>query len=139
MVLFIAAVLLIFAACSSQNSRRNRVRRLYQKNEASFTQAALGNDFASLEKVSGILEVKTENEHVDIRCRAGGFASETCYCGIFYSEKDDLLAECFSPVPENTEKLEADGSGYRYREPGGDNQYYVESLGNHYFYYETRY
>ena len=137
--IFVIIALFAFTSCSSESSRRNSIKKLYKKNEASFTQASSEKDFSSLVKIGGIQQVVTENEHVDIQCKAGGFASQTYYCGIFYSEEDDLLAECFAPVPENTEKLEKDGSGFCYTEPGGDNKYYVESLGNHYFYYETRY
>ena len=132
---FILILLLIFSSCSLLPDRESIIK-LYQKHEEAFAEAAVENDFTSLEKISGVAKVSVSDSCVDIFCGGSGFGSSTSYYGIFYSESDDLTA--IDVAGENI-SLEADGDGYRYSQPDGDNEYYVEPLGNHYFYYEAHF
>ncbi len=135
---FLLALLMFVSleSCSGELNSREEVVALYQKNETAFLEAARTGDFAALGKIPGVQEVNLSDDHTDIYCGGTGFASATGYYGIFYSETDNLTAIwCAGPK----EELVADGNGYRYKEPGGDNQYYVEPLGNHYFYYEAHF
>ena len=75
-------------------------------------------------------------EYVDIQCGGAGFGSSTHYYGIFYSEKDDL---CAVRLGAPGDQLKEHENGFLYIEEDGDNRYYVEPLGNHYFYYEAHF
>lgn len=50
------------------------------------------------------------------------------YYGIFYSKADNKCAV----VGGSFLKLEPENNGYRWKESDGDNEYYVEPLGNHF-------
>ncbi|MBQ5607968.1 MAG: hypothetical protein IIU86_02975 [Oscillospiraceae bacterium] len=137
---FLLALLMFVSleSCSGELNSREEVIALYQKNEEAFLDAAQKGEFAPLEGIRGVTEVSIYEDHVDIYCGGTGFGSATAYYGIFYSAKDNLAAIwCAGP----REQLVFDGNGYRYQEPGpgGDNQYYVEPLGNHFYYYEAQF
>ncbi len=87
-------------------------------------------------KIKGIHEVIIWEDHVDIRCVGSGIGSSTHYYGLFFSLTDDL---CAIDLAGPADELVEDGNGYRYRELNGDNEYYVEPLGNHYYYYEAHF
>ena len=52
------------------------------------------------------------------------------------SEKDDL---CAVRLGAPGDQLKEHENGFLYIEEDGDNRYYVEPLGNHYFYYEAHF
>lgn len=116
---------------------REEVVQLYQKNEAVFLDAAASEAFSDLEILQGVQKVSVKTDHADIRCGSAGMGSNTSYFGIFYSAKDDLYAIWCAPPRRET--LEPQRSGYQWKEKDGDNVYYVESLGNHFFYYEAKF
>ena len=132
----VLAAVCLLTACSSELSSKESVEDLYTKNEALFIGAASDGNFACLEKISGVQKVLVWDGYVDIQCGGNGFGSGTHYYGIFFSETDDL---CAVDVSGPRDGLVEDGNGYRYKQAGGDNEYYVEPLGNHYFYYEAHF
>ena len=134
--LVVLTLICILSACTSNLTSKESIEKLYIKNETLFVNAAQDRSFADLEKISGIQKVLVWDEYVDIRCGGSGFGSSTHYYGIFFSETDDL---CAVNVAGPRNELVADGTGYRYKQSDGDNEYYVESLGNHYFYYEAHF
>ena len=109
---------------------------MYLKNEERFIEAAANGSFNELERIRGVQEVLVWDDYVDIRCGGSGCGPNTHYYGIFYSLSDDL---CAIDVSGPLNELTADGKGYRYKQQDGDNEYYVEPLGNHYFYYEAHF
>ena len=124
------------SACSSNLTSKEAIVNLYTENEALFASAASDGSFSDLENLSGVQKVLVYDEYTDIRCGGSGFGSSTHYYGIFFSEKDDL---CAVDVAGPLDELAKDGDGYRYKQSDGDNEYYVEPLGNHYFYYEAHF
>ena len=108
----------------------------FNKNEMVFLQAVESGDFSAVERIAWVQEVQMSETHVDIRCGGAGFGSSTHYYGIFYAADDNL---CAVGVAGPKDELVAHGDGYLYQEDGGDNRYYVEPLGNHYFYYEAHF
>ena len=124
-------MLVTLTACSTNS---NDVITLFQENEAIFLQAANTGDYSQIEAIMGVQNVNVYENHIDIRCNSEGFASETKYCGIFYSVENDL---CAVNVAGPKDKVVEMGEGYLYQEESGDNSYYVEPLGNHFFYYEA--
>ncbi len=134
-ILFV--VIMLVASCGDGLTSRDSVVDMYRRNEETFLQAAREGDFDRLTQVRGVQRVSEYRGCTEIFCGGTGFGPETNYYGVFYSEKDDLVAVQISCG--TTERLKPDGAGYRYREPGGDDEYYVEPLGNHYYYYEAHY
>ncbi len=133
-VLFIATALL---STGQGLTSRDAVVGMYEKNEKAFLTAAESRDFTALEQIDGVIEISTYQGCVDLWCGGFGLGSATSYYGIFFSEKDDLFAVLISCG--SSDQLKPDGAGFRYEQTGGDNRYYVEPLGNHYFYYEAHY
>lgn len=131
-------VICLLSACSSNLTSKESIVNLYTKNEALFIDAASAGNFSDLEKIRGVQEVYVfdEYEYVDIQFGGSGFGSSTHYYGIFFSETDNL---CAIDVAGPLDELVEDGNGYRYKQSDGDNEYYVEPLGNHYFYYEAHF
>ena len=116
---------------------RDSVVAFYRKNEAAFLSAAQTKDFDSLSSLFGVSEVYVRDEYIDVSCGGFGIGPDTNYYGIFYSEGDDLCAIDVAPG-DSSALTERDG-GFFWEESGGDNSYYVEPLGNHYFYYEAHF
>ena len=119
-------------------TRRDAVVAMFKSNETQFLEAARQQDFKALESIDGVMEVSVDGSCVDIFCGGAGFGPSTHYYGIFYSGQDDLCAVSIACC-SSADQLTADGAGYRCRQPGGDNEYYVEPLGHHYYYYEAHY
>ena len=137
-IALLCAVLTAFSlvACSRNLTDKAEIITLYHQNEDCFLEAADSGDFSSLTAIDGISDVYVSDDYVEIECGSTGFGPETHYYGIYYSETDDLCV--MGPVP-SAAQLMPDGAGYRYIEEVGDNEYYVEPLGNHFFYYEAHY
>ena len=134
--LVVLIMVCFLSACSGNLTSKESIEKIYIKNETLFVNAASDRSFSDLEKISGVQKVLIWDEYVDIQCGGSGLGSGTHYYGIFYSEADDLCAvEVAGPLDE----LVAVGNGYRYKQSDGDNEYYVEPLGNHYFYYEAHF
>ncbi len=135
-VLFVVVLIVIclLSACSSNLTSKESVVNLYTKNEALFIDAASKKSFSDLEKINGVQKVLVWDNYVDIQCGGSGFGSSTHYYGIFFSEDDDL---CAVDVAGPLNELVEDGNGYLYEQSDGDNEYYVEPLENHYYYYEA--
>ena len=75
-------------------------------------------------------------KNIDIQCGGAGFGPSTHYYGIFYSADDNL---CTIDVAGPRDKLVEHGEGYLYQEKSGDNRYYIEQLGNHFYYCEAHF
>ena len=125
-------------ALSGELTEREDILALYHDHEDAFLLAAETKSFDALTEIKGIQEIHVQEDYVEIDCGGLGFGSNTAYFGIFYSETDDLCAESFAATGETLVLLPKD-NGYYFEETYGDNTYYVEPLGNHYFYYELHF
>ena len=129
-------ILVGLVSCSQNLTDKNYIISLFRKNENCFVEASTSGEYNEVKKIKGIQEVIVCDDYVDIQCGGSGLGSSTHYYGIFFSLTDDLCAvDVAGPADELTE----DGNGYRYKQQNGDNEYYVEPLGNHYFYYEAHF
>lgn len=129
-------LLVALASCSKNLTDKNDIISLFHKNEDCFKEASASGEYNELERIKGVQEVIIWDNYVDIQCGGSGFGPSTHYYGIFFSLSDDL---CAIDVADPADELKEDGNGYRYRQQNGDNEYYVEPLGNHYFYYEAHF
>ncbi|MBP3478023.1 MAG: hypothetical protein J6K03_00885 [Oscillospiraceae bacterium] len=137
LALFLSVSLFIaLAACSRNLTDKNDIVSLFRKNEQTFLQAANSGDYSAVGRISGVQKVYASETYVDIQCGGAGLGSSTHYYGIFYSADDDLSAV---DVAGPRDKLVEYDDGYLYQEDGGDNRYYVEPLGNHFYYYEAHF
>ena len=124
------------ASCSENLTDQESVIALYQNHQEIFLQAALTGDYSGVESLRGVQKVNVWDNYVDIPCGGAGFGSSTHYYGIFYSPEDDL---CAVDVAGARDQLVAHGEGYLYCQPGSDDSYYVQPLGNHFYYYEAHF
>lgn len=131
-----AFLLFVLASCSNNLTDKNDIISVFRKNESSFIEASESSAYKNLEKIKGIQKVIIWDDYIDIQCGGSGFGPHTHYYGIFFSLTDDL---CAIDVAGPADELVDDGNGYRYQQQNGDNAYYVEPLGNHYFYYEAHF
>lgn len=134
--LFILFTIIVLPSCSANLTKRSDIISLFQNYEDLFIEASTSGEFSKLEKIKGVQKVLTWNKCTDIQCGGAGFGSSTHYYGIFYSETDNL---CAIDVAGPRDELVVDKDGYRYKQSDGDNEYYVEPLGNHFFYYEAHF
>ncbi len=114
---------------------RDSVADLYRENEEAFRKAAETGSFEDLKDIFGVSNVYVKSDCVDIYCGGTGIAPSSSYYGIFYSEADDPFA-LYEPVTPDNPRPE--GRGYSFSD-SARNTFYVEPLGNHYFYYEAHY
>ena len=135
-ILVLAVLLAAIALWPKNGTRQDRVTALFRENEAIFLQAAASGDYHAVEGLKGVREVSPEKDHVDIDCGGAGFGASTHYYGIFCSPEDDL---CAVSLAGPREELVAEGDGFLYQQAGGDNRYYVEELGHHFYYYEAHF
>lgn len=126
----------MFFIVRKQPYKQTRYNGIVPKQRGRFIEASTSGDYTELEKLRGVQKVIVWDEYVDIQCGGSGFGPSTHYYGIFYSETDNL---CAIDVSGPRDELMPDGNGYRYNQHDGDNEYYVEPLGNHFFYYEAHF
>ncbi|MBE6551279.1 MAG: hypothetical protein E7665_03990 [Ruminococcaceae bacterium] len=136
LLLSLSCVLTYFASCSSNMTDKDEIIKLFRNKERVFLDAANNNDFSKVSKIYGVQNVDTWEDYIDIQCGGAGFGSSTHYYGIFYSENDDL---CAVRLGAPGDQLKEHENGFLYTEENGDNRYYVEPLGNHFFYYEAHF
>lgn len=126
-----AAVVLL----SFLRTDRDRIAGYVEAHEEMLIACLKSGDYAPAERSILIREVNVEEDHVDFRCGASGFASQTSYRGFFYSEQDDMYAVWCAP-PEGGQLIR-EGNGFFWEETEGDNRYYVEKICGHFYYYEA--
>ena len=134
--LVLLALFITLPACSNNLTEKSDIISLYRKNEEIFLLAAENGDYSAIEEIKGVQKVLVRDTHTDIQCGGAGFGPSTHYYGIFYSADDDL---CAIDLAGPKDKLVKYGDGYLYQEESGDNRFYVEPLGNHYYYYEAHF
>ena len=135
-LLVLLAMFFAFSACANNLTEKSDIISLYQKNEEAFLRAAESGDYREIEHIRGIQKVLIWDSYIDIQCGGAGFGPSTHYYGIFYSAEDNL---CAIDVAGPRDRLVEQGNGYSYQEENGDNRYYVEPLGNHFYYYEAHF
>ncbi len=130
--------LIFLLSCSGNLRSKKSIIKVYNNHKEAFRTAASEKSFKELEKIRGIQKVTEYETHAEMECGYGGFASQTRYYGLFYTETDDILK--FKFLNGASERyITEEGDGYRYKEPGGDNEVYIEPLGDHYYYYEAKF
>ena len=100
-------------------------------------QAIETGDFSAFEDHHIIKEIDTDDNCIDFYCGGTGLGSATSYVGFFYSPDNNMSAVWFAPV--STGSLTPSGNGFMWKEPNGDNRYYVERICGNFFYYEASY
>ena len=112
----------LFTACSLSDDLTDKadIIKLFNDNKDSIVSAVDGGSFDEVEKIRGIESVYESDNYIDFSC--GGF---------FYSATDDLTAWNGGVCP--ADELYEFGDGYKYQQADGDNEYYVEEIGEHFF------
>lgn len=133
--LFVLICMLVSLAACSGLTDKDSIIAMFNENRNVFLQAAASEDFSMVESLTGVESVYIGGNHVDIMCGGAGFGPHTQYYGIYFSHNDNLNAMGYA---QNKEALKKQGNGFIYEE-GSDYRYYVEPLGDHFFYYELHY
>lgn len=125
-------------SCSSGLTEKEDIINLFSKNETLFIEAVQTKNFERVENIRGIQSVTVSEypDYIDFSCGGYGMGSQTGYYGFFYSPDDNVTAV---DVAGPRDELVEDGNGYRWEEKNGDNIYYVEQIGDHFFYYEAHF
>ncbi len=129
----------LFTACSLSDDLTDKadIIKLFNDNKDAIISAVDGGSFDEVEKIRGIESVYASDTYIDFSCGGTGFGPSTQYYGFFYSATDDLTAWNGGVCP--ADELYEFGDGYKYQQADGDNEYYVEEIGEHFFYYEARF
>ncbi len=135
--LFLCLVIFMgtFSACSNNLTNKGDIIKVFSKNKEIFTEAVQSNNFEQAKKISGIQDVYVGDDYIDFVCGGSGMGSSTYYYGFFYSAHDNLTA--WNGGACTKDELVENGNGFRWEEKDGDNTYYVEKIGEHFFYYEA--
>lgn len=136
-LLFVGCLLAGLTACDPLDGRTDKdtIFRLVQDNQELLAVCIENNNFDKLKQYHGIQEIHVYEDHIEFDCGGAGFGSETAYRGFFYTESNDMYAIWCAPSEDQA--LTAEGNGYVWNEPEGDNQYYVEKICDKFYYYDA--
>ena len=87
------------------------------------------------ENVDVVRSVSRNRDVVDFGCGGAGFGPDTTYVGFFYSADHDLAGAWCGP--SDASQLQPSGKGFEWRQPDGDNRYYVEHICGEFYYYKA--
>ncbi len=135
---FIALItMLSFSGCSALDDHASKedIFSIVNEHYEMLIECINSNDFSAVERLKAIKEVDVTDDCVDFYCGGSGFGSATFYVGFYYTDTDDMRAVWCAPAPE--EELSPADGGYLWKEAEGDNQYYVEPIREHFYYYEA--
>lgn len=131
LVCFLVIVRLL-SSCSAEASRGSVIRYVEDHREDLEERVETG-DFDNIGLP--VLEVNAGEECIEFECGGAGFGPETAYWGFFYTAEDNIHTVWCAPPRGST--FFPEGAGQRWKEPGGDNEFYVEHIVGHFYYYEA--
>lgn len=130
-----AAVFLFFVVTGDDRADKDEVFEFVCENEEALLQAIEKGEFSSFANQGFIGEIDADEDVVDFACGGFGVGSGTSYVGFFYTPHDDMAGAWCAPF--SAAALIPDGDGFAWHEADGDNQYYVEHICGHFYYYEA--
>lgn len=132
--------ILLFCWMANDDDRaaKSEIFAYVQENEDSLLACIEQNDYSALPESPVIRSVELSHGYIDFECGGAGMGPDTAYRGFFYSGQDDLLAVWCAPDP-GVKGLTPKGTGYFWKEGGGDNTYYVEHICGHFYYYDAEF
>lgn len=129
---WLLALILMLTACSAEASRGTIIRYVEEHQEELESRIERGD----LEGIGlPVLEADVRESCIEFECGGSGFGPETAYWGFFYTAADDIHAVWCAPPRGSA--FSPEGEGRRWKEPGGDNEFYVEHIVGHFYYYEA--
>ena len=121
----------LLTSCSAEASRGS-ILRYVENHQEELEERVERADFEGIGYP--VLEVNAAEECIEFECGGSGFGPETSYWGFFYSAEDNIHAVWCAP-PRGT--LRPDGDGWSWQESDGDNEYYIQHIVGHFYYYEA--
>lgn len=137
--LLLVLVVLLNGCAPRELTTQEDIVALFNANKETLLSTVEKWDFSKAEEISGIqqIHIAEDGSFADFYCGGKGFGPETAYYGFFWSSDDDLTAlDGGICAPE---ALVPSGRGFLWQEERGDNEYYVEPLGDHFFYYRLEF
>ena len=129
------AVLLFLVATGDDSADKDEVFDFVRENEEALLKAMEAGDFSAYENKGFIQTINAEETVVDFSCGGAGIGSGTSYVGFYYTSKNDMAAVWCAPP--SARGLTPSGNGFKWQQPNGDNQYYVEHICGNFYYYEA--
>lgn len=105
------------------------------ENEAELMSAIESGNFSEFENQGFIKTIDADDAAVEFSCGGAGVGSGTSYVGFYYTPDGDMTAVWCAPASEAS--LIPCGSGFEWREKGGDDRYYTEQICGNFYYYEA--
>ena len=136
-IVFVAFMIWFHSAVNDHLSKKE-IFSLVHENHCIILEDIKKNNFDCTYQLNGIKDISVLENCVDFSCGGSGFGPSTSYYGFYYSGNNAVDAMRDREYPKNAQ-LVPDGDGYSYREPGGDNRYYVEKIRDGFYYYESHY
>ncbi|HBR31555.1 MAG TPA: hypothetical protein DD733_05690 [Clostridiales bacterium] len=138
-IAILLALVFSLTSCSLSDgiTEKDDIISLFNENEDAIVSAVRNESLSEIEKIRGIQSIYISDDYIDFTCCGAGFGPSTHYYGFFYSVDDDLCAWNSGACP--ADGLYECGQGYKYMQSDGDNEYYVEKIGEHFFYYEAHF
>lgn len=131
-IAWLLVLVLLLGSCSSDVNRRVICRYVLEHQQELEERIESGN----LDGIGPpVLEADDRETCIEFECGGSGFGPETAYWGFFYTPSDDIHAVWCAPPRGST--ISPEGEGQRWREPDGDNEFYVEHIVGHFYYYEA--
>ena len=135
-VLLAVMLAVMMAGGNSDALSKKQIFSLVQDHHDFLLQCITDTDPDRAKEVSGIQSIHIEKDaYVEFYCGGSGLVPNSSYYGFYYSPDDLPLAVDVT----RTENLKAEGNGFGWEEPGGDNWYYTERIMENWYYYESHY
>lgn len=129
---YVLPIVAVIAKCDDSASKK-RIFSFVTKHQDELVKCIEEKDYSSLEKYFIIKGIDEYEQQTDFYCGGRGLGAESYYCGFYYSANDVLDGVWCAPKDD----LEPKGKGYYWHEDVGDNDYYVEHICGHFYFYEA--
>lgn len=131
---WLLALMLLLSACSAE-AKRGTILRYVEDHQEELEARVETGDFDGIGLP--VLEVNTGEKCIEFECGGSGFGPETSYWGFFYTPEDDIYTVWCAPPRGSS--FSPEGDGQHWQDPGGDNEFYVEHICGHFYYYEAHF
>ncbi len=129
------AFFLFLVATGDDRAEKDDILEFVRENEKELLTAIENGDFSAFENTGFIKDIDADDLSVDFSCGGYGIGSGSFDVAFFYTPNNDMTAAWCAP--SSSDSLIPSGNGFEWKEPNGDNRYYVEHICGNFYYYEA--
>ena len=129
------AFFFLLVLTGDDSADKTDVFEFVREKEEELLKAIEDGDFSAFENQGFIKDIDANKMVVDFSCGGAGVGSGTSYVGFYFSPDNSLYDAWCAPFPSS--ELTPRRNGYEWKEPNGDNYYYVEHICGNFYYYEA--